>query len=521
MPTLTLSGADLSQVGVTLILGLTYIYLVAWRKRKASWRLDTFFLGGRNIGAPLTAQTYWSSSFSFAGGILYFAALGNKFGLSVIWFQIPWVIGIWFLAWRLPQLIKITENYTIHGFIGSYFGPTARLLASLVTLTGFMGMFAYEVAISTETVAPMLGVSSGLPVLAVMIGIYVAAHADVGGYSGTAETDRVQNYFGLVALLIVIYYVLAVVDNSVVRNNLTLDRMTESFLNVADVPWPFWIGVVCFAPFFNIVDMSHWQAIAANSGDKLDIQELQRAIRRSSIWMLVFPAAGGAFLGYAWKGVSNVTGDNWFAVTLAGLPGHSGELSGFLVGFIVLGVAAMGFSSAAGFLLSSVQTYSWDIRHHKQIFARGARSLSEPEERRIVSQSRATLYIATLSSVVLLLALRHWVGDDAILPLQFVLVGIVVSLFPATAYALWLNGRMKPRPSAGASRLIVLSIPAGYLAGASTYFKPLVFGGDLSEVYQWAPVASLALSSVLVVIACVHDWLVDNPKIEAVKDVQP
>jgi len=149
VPALAFQNVNIFHVGLTVAVGFAFVIYVAWRQRETSWKISTFFLGGRNIGGPLSAQTYWGSSFSFANGIIYFAVLAYFYGLNVIWFQVPWVIGIWILAWRLPQLIKITDRYTLHGFLGSLFGPPARKMASVVTITGFMGFFAYEIAIST------------------------------------------------------------------------------------------------------------------------------------------------------------------------------------------------------------------------------------------------------------------------------------------------------------------------------------------------------------------------------------
>ena len=223
------ANISLTQVLVAVSLGLTFVIYVAWTQRPQSWRISTFFLGSRIVGAPLSAQAYWGSSFSFANGLIYFAALGYYYGLSVIWFQVPWVLGVWFLAWRCPQLLSITERFTLHGFLGSRFGPAARVIASLVTITGFMGIFAYEIAISTETIAGVLGIKTGVTVLVFLVGIYVAAHADVGGFAGTARTDRVQNMFGMVSVVLVLYFVIAFPSAAVNKANLDTTKLWDRF----------------------------------------------------------------------------------------------------------------------------------------------------------------------------------------------------------------------------------------------------------------------------------------------------
>jgi hypothetical protein len=226
--------------------------------------------------------------------------------------------------------------------------------------------------------------------------------------------------------------------------------------------------------------------------------------------MIIFPAAAGAFMGYLWRGVTGIADANILPASIAGLPGQSGELAGFVGGFVILGLLALGFSSAAGYLVASVQTASWDIRHYKLIFRSKDEPLSEYEEQSIVLEARFILYVFAIASLILFLLARYVVGDQRILPLQFVLVGLVVSLFPATTYALWLNlhGR---QANASTSRFMVWSIAGGYISGIAIYFKPLVLGGDLNDVFQWSPVAALAVSGFIAAIVVVRDLRSQSP----------
>jgi Na+/proline symporter len=497
---------SLAQVLIAVGIGLTFVIYVAWTQRPQSWKISTFFLGGRTTGAPLSAQVYWGSSFSFANGLIYFSALGYLYGLSVIWFQVPWILGVWFLAWRCPQLIEITDKFTLHGFLGSRFGPLARIIASVVTITGFMGIFAYEVAISTETIAGVLGIKTGVPILVLLVGTYVAAHADVGGFAGTARTDRVQNMFGMISVVVILYFLVAFPTSAVNRANLDLSKLGESLINVSSVPWQVWLGIVCFAPFLNIVDMSHWQTIAANTlVSKREVTALQWAIFRSGWWMIFLPAAAGAFIGYVWRGVEGTTDANVFAATLAGTPGASGDLAGLVAGFIVLGLLAAGFSCAAGYLLSSIQTLSWDLRHYILILSSDEKELTNSQQHRIVAEARVWLYGVAIASLVIFLSLRAALGDEKILPFQFLLAGILVSLAPATLYALWLQNK-KRIASEAAAKFVVLGIVVGYLFGIGVYLRPLLLSnGSVNEVFQWSPILSFSFSFLITVCAIALD----------------
>ena len=282
-----------------------------------------------------------------------------------------------------------------------------------------------------------------------------------------------------------------------------------SFLNLSSVPWYVWVGVVCFAPFLNIVDMSHWQTIAANTQlPKRELEALRWAIFRSGWWMIFLPAAAGAFIGYAWRGVEGTTDANIFAVTLAGMPGASGDLAGLVAGFIVLGLLAAGFSCAAGYLLSSIQTLSWDLRHNSLIFNdqdRELRELTISQQHRIVAESRVWLYAISFASLAIFLSLRAGLGDEKILPFQFLLAGVLVSLAPATLYALWLQ-RKQRIASPAAAKFIVMGIVVGYLFGIGVYVRPLFLAnGSVADVFQWSPIFSFGFSLVITLGAIALD----------------
>lgn len=93
------------------------VYFHIAQKRRSS-RVDQFFQAGRNIGIPLFMQTTWGSSFAFGNSIFYALWLGYTMGLSALWLQALWGLGMTAYAWLLPRLIPHTENHTLHGFLG-------------------------------------------------------------------------------------------------------------------------------------------------------------------------------------------------------------------------------------------------------------------------------------------------------------------------------------------------------------------------------------------------------------------
>nr|VFK65270.1 MAG: Na+/proline symporter [Candidatus Kentron sp. UNK]VFK71399.1 MAG: Na+/proline symporter [Candidatus Kentron sp. UNK] len=498
----SLSPEALQAIGLVFFAGLIIFIVVAWRARPESWKISTFFLAGRNIGAPTTKHVYWGTSFSLVNGLFYFSVLGYHYGLAAIWFQIPWIAGIGILAWHLPQVMKETNRFTIHGFLGDLYGEKIRTLASWVTLTGFLGFFAFEINVSLEILGGLVGFSELVIPLTILFAVYSAAYCDIGGFAGTAKTDKFQNYSGVIAVLLVGSFILVSPHPQLPIDNLGVPRLAESLIDFSSIPWVTIFGVGCFALFYNFVDMSNWQTIAASSevGEK-EIRKLRWSMGFSALLMLAFPATIGTFLGYVWQGVEVGDYERLFLLIEQVFPNAS-YIGGLLLGLVVLGLAAIAMSTSDSYLMVSAQTVSWDIED-KKLLEQYERSDNIPEEEQyeVVRKSRTRLYIMAVISVVLFLVLRHFLGDEMVIPFQFVLAGLVVSLAPATLFGLYCR-KKDYSPTGWVKKLPGFSIIAGYLGGTGVFLWFLFLSMPKEfDIYAWAPIASLSLSSIVCLLA--------------------
>lgn len=478
------------------------IFLVAWQAREGSWSLSTFFMGGRNIGAPLTAHAFWGTSFSFANGIYYFVALGFFKGMVVVWFQIPWIAAILFLAWKLPLLAQITDRYTLHGFLGSQFGRKAAVTASIVTIAAFMGMIAFEINVSSEIIARSLGWREVVIPLTIVSAFIAAIYVNVGGFLGAAKTDRLQNYFGLIAVAILIAAVFDLRSSPEISGGsaLTTASVLSSLFDISRLDWLSFFGILCFAATTNVVDMSNWQAIAANSlANNAELRSLRWAMVRSAIWIFAVPAVAGTFIGYAFHEV-HFNGEALLDTDI--LPTLIASLGGSAVGALVLGATCAGLIASAlstvdSYLLSTSQTIVWDIRRE----AETAREMEEGSEERLkferisVRRARNEMYWYAGFACLAFIGLRFAIGDTTVFVLQFIIFGVITALFPATMIAIWLKS-MRLDASAREKTFVTYSMRFG-LAANLICLGLAILWADLFNFYALTPIATLGTAALV------------------------
>ena len=175
------------------------------------------FLGGRNMGAWMSAFAYGTSYFSAVIFIGYAGGLGWKFGVSASWIGIGnAVFGCW-LAWKLlaKKTRDMTHNLDVRTmpefFEKRYQSKNMKFIAALI-------MFVFLVPY-TASVYKGLGYifesSFGISFNTVILGmaILTAFYLLLGGYVATAINDFIQ---GIIMLIGSILMVIFVVNNDVV-----------------------------------------------------------------------------------------------------------------------------------------------------------------------------------------------------------------------------------------------------------------------------------------------------------------
>jgi Na+/proline symporter len=481
------------------IFGILTLIIIAYQQREKSRTLDGFFLGGRNIGANLSGQISWGSSFSLANGLAYFAYLGYFHGLSAIWFQVPWCMSIWFMAWHLPRYLKATDRFTVHSFLGSYFGDPVRKLAAVVTIFGFLGFLAYELNISSEIVLSSVGAmhspnaQTSIILMSIIGALLVAIFCDLSGYRGVATTDRFENIFGAIACLIFVILIYLYAPLDAIR--LSPDNIISSLMDFSSWSGPTIAGILCFASTQNLVDMSRWQTLSANGAATTEQrQKLSRKLKWSAAWTLLLPGIVGTVFGYLAKG-SNIAGNEAIAFlfnrTQAVFPGHGG---GILFGLIIFGLFCTAFSTAKNYLIAVCQALRWDILDFSAVERLRDSTLDHLEDTIVVRKARRDLYYLVFAGISAFMAIRYFMHDDnTVFATQFLIAGAVTSLVPTTMYALFFKLDLPGRPDPFEQWTGFISIASGYVGGLVVFGWWLWINQELNT-YAWGPIVSLGLS---------------------------
>lgn len=155
---------------------------------------DDYFLGGRNIkpwhvGLSVVA-TDVGGGFSIGLG-----GLGFVMGLSGSWMLFTGLIGAWLSAvFLIPKIKKLEETKkfsTFNQIIGHYYGNKVALIASIVSLVGYLGFTSSQLlagAKLTNATFPEITFSTALLVMGGIAVLYTA----FGGLKAVIYTDTVQ-----------------------------------------------------------------------------------------------------------------------------------------------------------------------------------------------------------------------------------------------------------------------------------------------------------------------------------------
>ena len=227
---------NLRQIQATTIVALILFALVmvgiGWYSYRRTKTMDGFLLGGRNIGAWVSAFAYGTSYFSAVIFIGYAGKHGWDIGLGSIWIGVGNAVLGCLLAWLLAakRTRKMTHKMKAKTmpefFEARYMSKPMKIFAACVI---FLFLVPYSAAVYKglgsmfNTIFPAVSVNYCMLIIAVLTATYLV----LGGYVATAYTDFVQ---GIVMIAGVFAMVFAVLKTDAVGG------MGEWFSRLAAIP---------------------------------------------------------------------------------------------------------------------------------------------------------------------------------------------------------------------------------------------------------------------------------------------
>lgn len=181
-----------------------------WCRRKAA-SVDGFVLGGRAVGAWLTAFAYGTSYFSAVVFVGYAGQFGWRYGVSATWAGIGNALIGSLLAWiilgrRTRLLTQHLDSATMPDFFAKRFdSPALKLAASAII---FVFLIPYTASLYNG-LSRLFVMAFGIDYAwcIVMMSVLTAIYVIAGGYLATAINDFIQGIvmlFGISAVIVAV-----------------------------------------------------------------------------------------------------------------------------------------------------------------------------------------------------------------------------------------------------------------------------------------------------------------------------
>lgn len=201
--------------GVALVIFAAAMVLIGIFSSKKTHSLDGFLLGGRNIGAWLSAFSYGTTYFSAVIFIGYAGKHGWDVGFASMWIGVGNAILGSLLAWVLlaNKTRKMTRNLdsrTMPEFFGSRYSSNGMKIYSALIIFVFLVPYAATVykglgsLFGSVFTTDILGISPTVFCM-IIVALLAAVYLVLGGYIASAISNLVQGIimFGGVIIMCV------------------------------------------------------------------------------------------------------------------------------------------------------------------------------------------------------------------------------------------------------------------------------------------------------------------------------
>ncbi len=218
-------------------IAMAFIGCISYGKSKT---LDNFLIGGRNIGAWVTAFAYGTTYFSAVVFVGYAGQHGWNIGLGSIWIGIGNAVLGCLLSWllfanRTRKMTKKLNARTMPDYFEKrYASKGMKVLAAVII---FVFLVPYSAAVYKGLGSLFGAVFPGVEtwvwmlIIACLTAIYLVA----GGYIATAYTDLIQ---GIIMIAGVVCLIVAVLGHDAVGGVSGLIENLKSFQSLPGDPNP-------------------------------------------------------------------------------------------------------------------------------------------------------------------------------------------------------------------------------------------------------------------------------------------
>lgn len=354
-----------------LIIFFAVMLVVGFMSRKHTTNVDEFVLGGRSVGAWLTAFAYGTSYFSAVVFVGYAGQFGYKYGMSATWIGIGNAVIGSLVAWvvlgrRTRVMSKHLQAATMPEYFGKRYDSKALRVAS--SAIAFIFLIPYTASVYNG-LSRLFGMAFDIPytVCVIVMAVLTGAYVILGGYMATAINDFIQGIVMLGGIVAVIAAVLngqggfyqAVMDLAEVESDIavTLGQKGAFTSFFGPDPWNL-LGVVILTSLgtWGLPQMVH----------KFYAIKDEKSIRYGTIistFFAVVVSGGCYFLGGFGRlfDTAAIHKEDGSVIYDAIIPSMLSTLPDILVGIVIVLVLSASMSTLSSLVLTSSSTLTLDV----------------------------------------------------------------------------------------------------------------------------------------------------------------
>ncbi|GGK01473.1 sodium:proline symporter [Lentibacillus kapialis] len=254
--------SDVSLLWYVIGYSILMVMLGIYYSKKIS-KSEDYILAGRSLGTLVLSGTLlatWVGSGSITGGQ---TSMAYSFGIiPAFLLTIPVLAGIILLYFIAPK-VRSLGKYTVSSILEEKYGPSARLLASIIIILAYVGIVSYQI----QGVGFILNVTTGLSSQwgVIIGGILIIFLATIGGLRSVAPTDALSSGFMVLGLLIALPFMISIAGGwGEITSNVPASHLTATgSLSTIQL-----LGYLLPPLFLILSDQNMYQRLAASKEDR-------------------------------------------------------------------------------------------------------------------------------------------------------------------------------------------------------------------------------------------------------------
>ena len=332
--------------------------------RRQAMDVHGFVLGGRNVGAWLTAFAYGTSYFSAVIFVGYAGQFGWKFGIASTWIGLGNAVIGSLMAWvilgrRTRIMTQHLSSATMPQFFEKRFeSPALKIFASIII---FVFLIPYTASLYNGLSRLFgMGFNVDYTVCIIIMAVLTAVYVIAGGYMATAVNDFIQGVVMLFGIAAIIHSVLKI-NGGFIGSLAALARVNDAA--VSDIP-----GI--FASFFGPDPLSLLGVVILTSLGTWGLPQMvqkfysiksENDIHKGTVISTLFAivVAGGCYFlgGFGRLFNIDVAKEGFDAI----IPTMLSNMSDLLLGIALILVLSASMSTLSSLVLTSASTLTLDL----------------------------------------------------------------------------------------------------------------------------------------------------------------